>query len=176
MPTTPQHLPKKINRENLQSLCASYDKKQNTLNKSDLFFLLAPLNSVSDLVALQYALVADFSKRFSQSDFVLVSNPLLNHVHSSNRDIIRKNRQSSVSTIQQLLEKLSISPSELLHTVDVSSIQGVHSITEKLFHDNQLSSRWDVCYYNMYTGTAIPDHRVLHKSVDGLRYHVRFFF
>lgn len=176
MPTTPQHLPKKINRENLQSLCVSYDKKQNTLNKSDLFFLLAPLNSVSDLVALQYALVADFFKRFSHSDFVLVSNPLLNHIHSSNRDIIRKNRQSSISTIQELLEKLSISPSELLHTVDVSSIQGVHTITEKLFHDNQLSSRRDVCYYNIYTWTAVPDHRVLYKSVDSLRYYVRFFF
>lgn len=168
-------LSKKIDRENACIYRKYCDDKVSISSDNGLVFV-EPLYSLPDYAVAQRLVVADFFSRIkSNNPISIICNPWLQNIVSNSSDLIRKTRNDVTSQIHNLLDKLSIRSSNFVGTNNVSHWHTVSDITQQLATKHSLAFRWDVCYYNIYSGTVVPDHRVQHELRPGIRYHIRFF-
>lgn len=137
--------------------------------------MVEPLHTVPDYAMAQRLVVADFFSRSSgQGPLTIVCAPSLHGIQSSQPEVIFNARYESIVQIQSILDKLSLGYT--LHSTQSSlSRDSILQLTQQLTTQHALSFRWDVCYYNIYSGTVVPDHRVSHELRQGTRYHIRFF-
>ena len=169
---------KKINRDNLQHDLWDYDTERldNQYNNSSHGIIVEPIHMVPDYTTIQYMLVSDvFSRIQKDTSLVIISDPSLYTIDSSDKEIIWNMRENILHSTDVFLKKHSIGYKKIFHSFDIQSAQSLFSQTIDLYSNKQLSLRQDVSYYNIYTKTVVPDHRVSHIPIQWTRYYIRFF-
>gem|GEM_PF-6095114 len=90
-------------------------------------------------------------------------NPSFSYNLQSDNEFFVRNRQDIVSQIRKRLNSFSIATASLATSLDNHILVQSNELTGKLFDQHRIAHRYDVAYYNIYTHTVIPDHRIQYK-------------
>jgi len=112
-------------------------------------------------------LVSDvFSRIQKDTSLVIISDPSLYSTDPSDKEMVWSVRENILHSTDVFLKKHSIGYKKIFHSFDIQSAQSLSTQTIDLYSKKQLSLRQDVSYYNIYTKTVVPDHRVSHIPIQ----------
>lgn len=168
---------KRINWDLLSGRRSEYDNNfyHRTKEFPSSFVVSEPIKSFPDEWVLQRLVYADFLARYTWCPFVTSVNPSFSYNLQSDNEFFVRNRQDIVSQIRKRLNSFSIATASLATSLDNHILVQSNELTGKLFDQHRIAHRYDVAYYNIYTHTVIPDHRIQYKVQEWTRYYIRFF-